>query len=290
MTTRNVASTLADPRELSKSDIQLLSRAILGFVVAGEKVTFDCLDHEPSPGSPAQLAWRSAFSKHVGEAFLVMQYANLSAFDHSRAFVALLRTPTVRSTALATVVRGAVESFARTFHILSHADQADLAHRTITLLHNDLFFPYRFGEEIMTRDGDAVDVAAKRSFYADELRRLGLPQPSKTNLSGMVVAMLDSEIQDGRGNVRYSTLSATAHAHRLGINNFVVTDETGGVSGLVAPRLVVGEIATVLLASTSAATMKFARFYGAQTRHMELLRAAEYRAFEAIAAFDADKP
>lgn len=194
---------------------------------------------------------------HIMDAYLLMQYANLSGSDHVRAFVALIRASTVRSTALATVTRGALESFARTWYLLGHSGEMDLVHRSLSVLYSDLRYPARYNETVLTRDGDPIDASARRAFYLEELARLGLSSPATIEIGQAVGGMLDAEFDDGAGKLRYSTLSSVAHGHRLGVNAFIVTDETGGVAALVAPRDIVIEFAVELMAAMSATMEAF---------------------------------
>jgi hypothetical protein len=258
-------------------------------VSIGEKVTFECLDNPPPSGSSARTWFDDESSHaHIMDACLLMQYANLSGFDHVRALVALIRTPTVRSTSLVTVTRGAIESFARSFYLLGAADALELMHRQLSLLYSDLRYPAHFGETIKTRDGDPLDPTQKRAFYLSELSRLRLPSPAPIEIGRAVAELLDSEFDDGQGKLRYSAMSAVAHSHRLAVNEFVVTNDTGGVSGLVAPRDVVMELAVESLAAMSGTMDAFVRRFGSQSRHVELVRDATNRLAECLSILNPD--
>ncbi|MBS3177221.1 MULTISPECIES: hypothetical protein [unclassified Pseudoclavibacter] len=211
-----------------------------------------------------------------------MQYANMSALDHVRGFVALVRTPTVHSTALATIARGAHESLARTWHLLSHSGDKDFIYRTICLLRSDLRYSALLNGALRTRDGDAVDPTAKRAFYAAELTRLGLPAQARMDMSTMVAAMLDAEFSGDGGREYYSDLSSIAHAQRLGLNTFVLADDEGKISGLSAPRAVVVELAVHLIGAIYGTGRQFIAFYGDQTRHVEHMETALQRSLRAI--------
>ncbi|MBF4586443.1 hypothetical protein [Curtobacterium sp. VKM Ac-2887] len=213
---------------------------------------------------------------------ITMQFANLSTFDHVRAFVALIRTPTVRSTALATVARGAHESLARTWYLLDGSDEDDFLHRAISLLRSDLRIPENRNEPLRTRNGDAVSPAEKRQELADELKRFGLPVPAKIELTALVATMLDKSFEDREGRDQYSALSAVAHGHRHGLNNFIVTDAGGEVAGLAAPRAAVVHFAATLMGAMHAIAWRFIAFYGKQPRHTELLGTAWQRAYRSM--------
>lgn len=270
------------PAELQAVDVQNISRAMLILITTSDKITFETANNPPPAGSSAHDLYRGSECGHAIDGFITMQYANMSAMDHLRGFVALTRTPTVRSTSLATITRGALESLARTWYLLARADEGDFLHRSISLLRSDLRYSEMLREPIRTRDGAPVDPAERRSFYAEELKRLGLPAPAKIDLAQMVAAMLDAEMSKGDGRTRYSTLSSIAHAHRLGINTFVTTGDDANINGLAAPRPVIMDMVGELTAATYGTVEKFAAFYGDQTRHVELLETAMQRAFRIL--------
>jgi hypothetical protein len=270
------------PDELVADDVRRVSSALLMLVTAAEKITFATADSPPPSDSAAYRLYRGAESKYAIEGFITMQFANMSAFDHMRGFVSLIRTATVRSTALATVARGGLESLARSWHLLTRVDDDDFVFRVISLLRADLRYSEILGETVRTRDGDSVDPAVKREFYASELRRLRLPAPARTELAEMVAVMLDAEMDGGLGRSRYSDLSSIAHAHRLGINTFITTSERGEISGLAAPRPVVMDMVASLFAGAYGTTSTFVEFYGDQTRHRELLETAMQRALRTV--------
>lgn len=268
------------PPELAGDDILRVTRALLLLTTASEKITFETADSPPPRESAAHRLYSDAEVRYAIDGFLTMQYANLSAYDHVRGFVALVRSATVRSTALATVARGALESLARTWYLLEHDDV--FVYRVISLLRSDLRFPEKLGETVRTRDGDLVDPVKKRAFYADELRRLRLPAPAPTDLALMVSTMLDTETEQSHGRMRYSALSSIAHGQRLGINTFIATTDNGQITGLAAPRPVVVDLVGQLVAALYGTSSRFIRFYGNQTRHVELLDAAMQRALRAL--------
>ena len=270
------------PAELVGGDVPSISRALLLLTTTVEKITFETANNPPPAGSAAYLLWRGPEVGYAIDGFITMQYSNMSAMDHARGFVSLIRAPTVRSTALATVARGSLESLARTWHLLARETESDFIYRTISLLRADLRYAELLGEPLRTRDGDAVDPAAKRRFYADELERLQLPSPARVDLGGMVSAMLDAEMDKSDGRMRYSALSSIAHAHRLGINQFITTGSSGDINGMAAPRPVVMDIVGTLTAATYGTAQAFVAFYGNQTRHVELLEKAMQRAVQTL--------
>lgn len=270
------------PRDLSKNDVTRVSQALLLLISVVERLTAETADNPPPRGSNAYRLWNGPESGYAIDGLITMQYANMSAMDHARAFVALIRTPTVRSTALATVARGTHESLARTWYLSAYTADEDFLYRVICLLRSDLRFSELLQEAIRTRDGDPVDPAQKRAYYARELTRLNLPAPHRPDMSSMVAAMLDAEFDDEDGRRQYSALSSIAHAHRLGLNTFVVTNEDGVITGLSAPRAIVVDMAIRQVGALHGTGKAFIDFYGGQARHTDLLRTAMSRALHSL--------
>jgi hypothetical protein len=177
-------------------DVQRTSQTLLLIVPAFERIIFETAASPPPAGSDAFRLWRGRSPEHAYDGMITMQFANLSAFDHLRAFVAFIRTPTVRSTALATVARGAHESLARTWYLLGGSDDDDFLHRAISLLRSDLRIPENRSEPLRTRNGDAVSPAEKRQELSDELNRFGLSVPAKIELTVLVATMLDEALTE----------------------------------------------------------------------------------------------
>lgn len=253
-------------------------------MIAGvlDRVTFETAESEPSAGTDAHRLWRGRNPGYALDGFITMQYANMSGLDHVRAFATLIRAPAVRSTALATVTRGALESLARTWHLLSRTTDDDFLYRVICLMRSDLRYSELLNEQLQTRDGDPVDPVQKRVFLLEELSRLELPAPARNDISAMVASMLDAEFEGGEGREIYSSLSSIAHAHRLGLNTFVVTDERGEIAGLSAPRAVVADMAVRLIGAMNGTAAAFILLYGNKARHRDLLETALQRALRSI--------
>lgn len=270
-------------KAFSAEDGRDVSSGLLQLVTVGEKIAFECLNEPPPAGSPASIMFRGRVEEGPGpdlvmEAFLLMQYASLSGFDHVRAFSALCRSAS-RATALATLVRGALEAFARTWFISQATDDRDLCLRHLSLLYSDLRYPANLDEELFTRDGDRVDPRAKRAHYFAELARIGYSAPIRTDSSQIVTSMLESEIGDGLGLRKYSVLSSVAHAHRSGLNAFVITDpESGGVAGLQTSVDLVGDLAVHAMAGMVASTEGFVKLFGSDARQVDLVDEATRRA------------
>jgi len=276
-----------DRQGLSSDDAQDISRALLGIVAVAEKLTLECMEDMPPGDSRAHdmfhNADKSSATNYVMDAYLVMQYANLSGCDHVRGFVSLCRSVPPRSTALATLTRGALEAFSRTSFLLAGRDAKDLTHRHISCLYADFLYPARHNEVLFTRDGDRVNPAEQRLFFRSELDRLGLPAPVRVEVGKNIQDMLEPELGDGLALRKYSALSSIAHAHRSGMNVFIVTDESGGVTGLRASGDVVGDLAMQLMAAMSSTLTSYIQLFGARPRHVDLVESIVERAAEALA-------
>lgn len=243
---------------------------------------------EPTPGTDAWRLWRSDEKEHALDAMITMRYSNMSATDHLRAYVALVDGAETGASALATVARGTHEALARTWFLLTRTSDADLHHRSISLLIAELHFPAKFGESMRTRGGTAVDPVEVRKSLQAELQRLGLPKPTRIDFARLVATMLDDVLEGGDGRDVYSTLSAVAHAQRYGLDTYIRTDELGQVVGLVAPRAVVFQQVIELMAVLSSTALGYIKFFRAGPEATIPLRKAELRAMTLLQVLAAE--
>ena len=259
-----------------------------------EQITTECFADEPPSDSYASGIFHSydqdSGEKHVPDGFLYVQYSNLNGFDHVRALIALLRANQIRSTALASLTRGALEAFSRSWFPLSAGRPGTLTHRVISLLYAELKYPELYEFTLHTNDGDAVDPKERRSCYQNELRRLGLQPAKKIEFSQLVADLLNHQLGDGSGLERYSDLSAIAHGSRLGVNSFVARNDKGAIEGLVARRDIVMNFTTEIVVSMSAPMDALITAFGDNARHRELFRAAKLRAVASIEAISGGSP
>lgn len=214
---------------------------------------------------------------HVIDATLLAEYAVISACDHARAFAALLRTPRLPGTAIVTLTRAALESLARARWVAQDLDLGTLIHRTLSLLHGDLRYPENFGEQLTTRDGRPVNPAEKRAEFRAELARLGLPAPSKVEITSLVSEMVAQDIAHQEAKQLYSLLSSVAHGHRDGINAFITTSPDSDVLGMAARIPVVTELATQLGVTLLQTAEALLDWYGAAQSEFDRLDGAKQR-------------
>ncbi|WP_040168229.1 hypothetical protein [Microbacterium gorillae] len=171
--------------------------------------------------------------QHVIEAARLAERALLSACDHARAFALLIRAEKRPSTALITVARGALEAAGRSRWLTSSLDIDAYLHRILSMLRADLRHDVDVPDALESRTtGQLVDAAERRSFYAAELNRMGLPAATRPNLSAMVrdlVAETSGLFDEKR---LYSIYSGIAHGQLGALNAFVISS-----GGLSAPRL-----------------------------------------------------
>lgn len=222
--------------------------------------------------------------RHVIDATLLAEYAVISACDHARAFAALLRTTRLPGTAIVTLTRAALESLARARWVAQDLDVGTLIHRTLSLLHGDLRHPENFGEQLTTRDGIPVNPAEKRAEFRAELARLGLPAPSKLEITSLVSEMVAQDIEHQEGKHLYSLLSSVAHGHRAGINAFITTSPDSDVLGMTARIPVVTELATQLGVTLLQTTEALLNWYGAAQSEFDRLDGAKQRVATRLSA------
>jgi len=170
---------------ISSAEIQTITSALLALTIVSEKITAECFEGEPPSDSYARGIFYSydvdSGEKRVLDAYLYVQYSNLNGFDHVRALVALLRANEVRTTALATLTRSALEAFSRSWFLLSAEGPGALSHRVLSLLYAELKYPAMNEFTLHTNDGNAVDPKVQRIHFQNELKRLSLPPALKLN-------------------------------------------------------------------------------------------------------------
>jgi hypothetical protein len=273
----------------SREEIRLLSVGLLTLATISERLVFDCLDKEPPTGSPASEWFHGRDGgerNHAMDAFLMMQYATLSAADHLRSVNAVLRAPRMATTSTVTLVRAALEAFARAWHLASASSLLELQRRHLSAMHAELRYAELLSEQIYRRDGQPADATESRASYRAEMLRLGLGEPARLDLTKTVVGLLNVSHQDESGPITYSSLSSVAHAQRIGVNSFVYTDETGGVAGLTATRQVVLDIVAAVSLAGVETIETIAKVFGNQARHVDVIRGAIRRINSALSRFD----
>lgn len=215
--------------------------------------------------------------RHVIDATLVAEYAVISACDHARAFAALLRTSRMPGTAIVTLTRAALEALSRARWLARDLDFGTLVHRTLSLIHGDLRHPENHGEQLTTRDGLPVNPAQKRAELRTELARLGLPAPSKVEITSLVSEMVAQDVEHQDAKQLYSVLSSVAHGHRAGINAFITTVPGSDVLGMEARIPVVTELAMQLGVTLLGTTEALLDWYGAAQAEFDRVHGARQR-------------
>ncbi|MEQ6896560.1 hypothetical protein [Microbacterium sp. KR10-403] len=201
-------------------------------------------------------------TRHLTDAVLQAEYGLLSASDHARAFAALMRSERGFSTALMTLCRDTLESLSRSRWLMHGLPFRTMAHRSISLLYGDLRYPEKYGETLISRDGDEVDPSERRRHFECELERLGLSRPLKIVSTTLVEELVSSDIPHQAGPKFYSLLSAAAHGHRSAINAFVLTSSDQKVLGLSASLPTVTELAFVIAATLLSTADAMVKWYG----------------------------
>lgn len=277
---------LEPPPDLTADDRRLYSTALLSVASLQDRLVHDCSWREPPAGSVAAERFGAAGANDtrglVMDGYVVIEFASLTASDHLRALNTLIRAPRLVTSSFATLTRGAIEAYAKIHHLLSAADDASFLHRHVSLLHSELRYPTLFDEPVLSRDGEEIDVPVERARLASELTRLNLPAPARTEMTTMVAALLDDVHHNTSGRQTYSVLSAVAHAHRGGVNNFVVADTHGTVSGVGIERRLLTELVSLATLAAFHVVEALVRGFGNQTRHMVLVDAVTQRVSSAV--------
>lgn len=283
------------PPSLSPDDKRLYSAALLTVAQVQDVVMHECSWQNPPAGSVAHDMFERALARGtrplVMDAFIAVEFASLSASDHLRALNTVVRGSRSAASALATLARGAVEAYAKIHHLLSADGDDNFVHRYVSTLYGELRYPAMYEERMTTRGGAEVDAGAERARLTSELERLGLPAPSKIEISALVGALLDEIHGDSEGRRTYSALSSVAHAHRGGINNFIVANAEGKVLGVGVDRPMLTEIVSLVAVAAFQVLEHVVRCFGSQPRHVALVDTATVRVSSAVVElFERDDP
>lgn len=260
-----------------------------------DTVMQECSWQAPPAGSVAHDMFERAAERGtralVMDAFIAVEFASLSASDHLRAMNTVIRASRPATSALVTLSRGAVEAYAKVHHLLSADGDDDFIHRHVSTLYGEFRYPALYEEPLKSRGGTELDARAERARLASELTRLGLPAPAKTEISSLVGALLDEAHGDSEGRRTYSGLSAVAHAHRSGVNNFIVADAQGTVMGVGIDRPLLTEFVSLVTIAAFQVLDHVVRCFGSQPRHVALVNSATARVSAAmVQLFERDDP
>ncbi|GAA0997033.1 hypothetical protein [Subtercola frigoramans] len=216
--------------------------SLIDFVEASFALCKDILLAPPSPGTEAEkqlgaqssLAGQWAGSAPVREAQYSAIMAIVAGLDHADVFAHALHDD-IGSLALATVQRGALESFARAHWMLTAANETELVLRwaSMTLSEIEIHMRHYDGAQFYVNGKLATgeSIAAMVGRYIQSLTERGKRADYKPTL----IAQEYGSLLGPDGVQVYSRLSAIAHAQSFGIGQMLTSTktETGGTLEIV---------------------------------------------------------
>jgi hypothetical protein len=228
---RSARSEKEDHRVLSVEEVKLVRGSVRGIAQAVDELTRSAVADPERESSKAQ---RHAVSEMNLPSFdgiqKVVQEANVSGMltvssgtDHVLAFCSCLESGT-GTVALGTLVRAAVEAFAKANYLWSSPTTADLIGRHIALTKDELRFPLRYSS-FRQWDGTITDgkgYPAVHEAINDQLGLSAVQLPSaQTRVSELLSAGSDGQSVGGE---IYSGLSGAAHAGTSALGMYLLSD------------------------------------------------------------------
>lgn len=226
-----------------------MGAAVLRLAIAIERLVADTREGSPGEGSRAQTDLSSPVNRdtsdgstHIAHAHGAARTACLAGADHLRAFVIGVRAgrTTVSNW---TVARGAIEAFARAKYLLEADDASELIGRSVAFIREEMKYAAKFGR-VATRDGGVLDVSDYLDNLSAMLDELGVTAPQAPGRTKLTSDLIEEIAPGSGGRMRYSQLSAVAHAESAGVQMFV--SPTHGK--LALSRLLVVDTAHVQIA------------------------------------------
>jgi len=273
LTEADAANISGAARELV-SVVQGLTRAAIG--PAG-----------PTEGTvaAAQLAspidrQNSDGTSRMYSAHMSIFYSNLAALDHMSTFIQAVRVKS-HGVSLATLCRGAIESFGRSFYLLTATTPIDLLYRHASLINQDVGRWLQYNSYVRT-DGSAFDMHAHLDELREMLVELKLPVFDRAaSPTALATAVLDAASEQNLGRSAYSQLSAVAHGASTAVVPFLAVD--GVAVSIQIPRAVAFEYTGMIVGTCAVVTEELIARFGLSIQHRERWHAAQVRS---SAAFD----
>jgi hypothetical protein len=161
----------------------------------------------------------------VQEANFSMLLATSAGVDHIKVFTSALIAGH-GTVALGTLVRGAVEAFAKSYFLLTAQTTADLIGRHIALTTDELKFPVRYSQ-FQQWDGRVTDGKGYLDVHRNILLQLGLEPLRVPSVQNRVSALLTAgSVGPAVGGDVYSGLSGAAHAVTSALGMYLQRDDS----------------------------------------------------------------
>ncbi|MCU1479289.1 MAG: hypothetical protein JWQ19_75 [Subtercola sp.] len=233
---------------------QLIRELVKEIATVADELTSNAIGRWPSADSLADVQLKASWNQANGQgespvrgAHSSILFSNAAGADHARAFINTVNSKRY-TFSLATLTRGGVEAFAKSYFLLSSQDAEELVSRHISIAIAEMTVSGKHNK-FMTQTGEETDINEYLAGLRRVLLDLNLPllDKSKVGLTPLATTLLDQGANTGMGRKFYSQLSGVAHGETAALGMFMVA-QPGKVEFRMVPQLAV-EYAGMLCAS-----------------------------------------
>jgi len=270
---------------LSEHERALARQATLELAHQTSALVLATLRQPPQDGSlsqrfavdPRNLPISDSATVSAGAANTILLTA-MAAEDHVDAFIASVKRGK-QSVSNATVVRGVLEAYAKTYFLASAITFEQLLQRYCSLVWDELQYPVRHSSFADTT-GALIDGAAYREAFRLLLESHGMGKPLAVPMTALVASLLEDAIDGAADPAIYSQLSGVAHAGTSSVGMFF---ENVADLEMVMPAQIGHEYTGYVFAAIRTAALAFIDAYAPPTAAHDRWLAALGRAESAIA-------
>jgi hypothetical protein len=277
----------SDSGPVTDEDRRLVRSLVKELATVADDLTQVATGRWPLKGSVAERQLEVPWNKSMGLAASPIRgahasliFANSAGSEHARAFINNVNSKRF-SFSLATLTRGALEAFAKSYFLMSTDDPGELLTRHVSLTVSEMAASSKHNQFI-SQSGEAADIDAFLASQKKLLKDLGLPLMSGPELgvTRLVTTLLDASANTGMGRKFYSQLSGVAHGETAALGMFLVA-EPGKVQFKI-PRQLVVEYAGMISATCVTVIDRMAVMFGLEREHQQSWNGAKARADTAL--------
>ncbi len=270
---------------LSPEERGLIRSSVREIAQLAERLTRTAVQGSLHEDSRAAAHFRSPLNVPSFDGRPIVQETNASILlataagsDHVRAFTGALdhRQATV---AMGTLVRGAIEAFAKSYYLLSADSTEDFIARHIALTADELKYPLRYSR-FREWNGKVTDGSGYPAAHRRIAVELGLPKialPTEQEKVRVLLSAATTGLEVG-GDV-YSQLSGAAHAVTSALGMYLVQD---GSARFEYPRQIAFEQVGYLFAGVTIVAEHVLLVFGLEEADRERWWSARIRAETAL--------
>ena len=235
----------SDSEPVTEEDRRLVRNLVKELATVADDLTQVAVGRWPLKGSVAERQLDIPWNKSMGlpaspirGAHVSLIFANSAGSEHARAFINNVNSKHF-SFSLATLTRGALEAFAKSYFLMSTDDPGELLSRHVSLTIAEMSVSSKHNQ-FVTQSGEPADINAFLDGQKNLLKERKLPLMTGPDLgvTRLVTTLLDSSANAGMGRKFYSQLSGVAHGETAALGMFLVA-EPGKVQFKIPRQLVV---------------------------------------------------